>query len=98
MRGVRYSSNGYNYSYKTQYLCLIAEVLNEAVWMVVLLLVERNKEGEVVPVPILLVSHVVCNPEYKALCKKVTSMQAWLFHRRDVYSQPTSLISCLHTV
>ena len=98
MHGVQYSSNGYHYSYKTQYLGLIAEVLNEAVWMVVLLLVERNKEGEVVPVPILLVSHVICNPEYKALCKKVTSMQAWLFHRCDVYSQPTSLISCLHSL
>ena len=58
------------YSYRTQlYLCLIAEVLNEAVRMVVLLLVERNKEGEVVPVPVLLVSHVVCNPEYKAYVK-----------------------------
>ena len=76
MHGVQYSSNGYHYSYKTQYLCLIAEVLNEAVWMVVLLLVERNKEGEVVPVPILLVSHVVCNPEYKAHYVKKSDLHA----------------------
>ena len=60
------SSNGYHYCYRTQYLCLVVKVLNEAVWMVVLLLIERNKEGEVVPVSVLLVSHVVCNPKYKA--------------------------------
>lgn len=38
--------------------------------MVVLLLVERNKEGEVVPVSGLLVSHVVCNPKYKAFVRQ----------------------------
>jgi len=43
------------------YLCLVVEVLNEAIWMVILLLVERNKEREVGPVPILLIAHVVTN-------------------------------------
>lgn len=64
------SSNGYHYCYRTQYLCLVVKVLNEAVWMVVLPLVKRNKEGEVVPVSVLLVSHVVCNPKYKAFVRQ----------------------------
>ena len=43
-------------------LCLVVEVLDQAIRMVVLLLVKRSKESEVGPVSILLITHVVTNP------------------------------------
>ena len=42
-------------------LSLVAEVCNEAVRVVVLSLVERGEEGEVVPVSVVLVAHVVAH-------------------------------------
>ena len=41
------------------YLVLIGEVSDEAVWVVVLLMIERIESIKVIPVTIVLISHVV---------------------------------------
>ena len=44
------------------YLVLVCEVSDETVGVIVLLLVKRGEEGEVRPITIGLVTHVITNP------------------------------------
>ena len=44
------------------YLVLVCEVSDETVGMIVLLLVKRGEEGEVRPITIGLVTHMITNP------------------------------------
>ena len=56
------------------YLCLVVEVLNQAIWMVVLFPVKRRKGFEVGPVTIPLKAHVVTNP-----VKSKDHYYSWIF-------------------
>lgn len=49
------------------YLMLVREVSDEAVGVVILGMVEGKKLAEVVPIPVVLVSHVVTNTEAKQM-------------------------------
>ena len=57
------------------YLVLIIEVSDEAVGVVVLALVEGDKEREIIPVSILLVAHVIPN----SVIKEYINAKKWLF-------------------